>query len=683
MGSSTTYAVNVKYTLQDRASAGIKGMGETVSKVANGVFSLKNALLAAGSVAIFHKAKTALIDFNQEMFDLKNSMRTVMEMNMHLPIQKAAIEADKLFLRFQEIAKTSPLMTSDFMEMAQALAPVISTAGGGVGKLQRMTEGALKASLAYGIRPDQMAMDIQEMLNGAVRLTSRTALPLVAATGLDRHAFNAKPMAERAKLTEDVIFSRSVLDASNRAAHSLKGETSTIKDNLQIAFGEAGKPLMAQLTKDFARINEWIRDNPKKIEDWTKSFATALTTAFNAFKDIGEWFIKHGSTLLSMGKAFLVYKATAMAAGMLPGLVKSGAGFLNSRRERYREGYSSAGYRGDSWDSNGNYVAGRGGSIKDGLLAALGLDGVAGWLRDRRAGWRQGRGWGYHDGAPDGSNDSYGMFGRKGTIGEGLAGAFKGVSFNMASLIPSLATATTLISAFGAAVSLATSFLSDNNSIEEQNKRNRENALSLEQAIGDYPALRARRDTLNTMMGPDGMFRNGSSELKQRLLNERNSINSQLYDPEKIGLILRKLDEDSTSHGGLSLKNMALDDTGLLSKKILAWLPQTADTDHMKENTEIMKKIGAFFDTFQNIPADQRRLALQYAFPAQFGTPNPMPEVAEGWGGNPTKPEINVTIQKVEVASEDPDRFVYDLVNMAEQATKHSTQSQHIIPGGF
>jgi len=53
------------------------------------------------------------------------------------------------------------------------------------------------------------------------------------------------------------------------------------------------------------------------------------------------------------------------------------------------------------------------------------------------------------------------------------------------------------------------------------------------------------------------------------------------------------------------------------------------------------------------------------------------------WGGNATGKDVNINIQKVEVASSDPDRFIFGLVNMAEQVLKHPTQSQHTIAGGF
>src|SRR5260221_448321 len=189
-GSETIYSVKVRYAVDgDKASAGLKDIARHADKTGESIFSIKHALEAVAIEKVFHAGKEALIDFNSEIDQMKIGMTTVMQMNLHMPFEKANKEADKLFETFQQLAKKSPLTTKDFMEMATAISPAIAMAGGGPEKLAKITQGALTAGLAYGQRSDIVAMDVQEMMMGNVTKRNRLGNELLGSIGMEHDVF--------------------------------------------------------------------------------------------------------------------------------------------------------------------------------------------------------------------------------------------------------------------------------------------------------------------------------------------------------------------------------------------------------------------------------------------------------------------------------------------------------------
>lgn len=595
MGASTIYDVKVKYSMDDKASSGMKSLASHTDKAASSAMTLHGALAAVGGIAALHFGKELLVDFNSEMDKLKIGMTTVMQMNMHMPFEKASAAADKLFFTFQDMAKKSPLMTKDFMEMASAIAPAVSMAGGGVGKLQKMTAGALTAGLAFNVRPDQMAMDIQEMLAGNVRLTSRTARQLLASKGLDHKEFNAKSGVERAGITESILGDPALIKASERAAHTFAGEVSTVKDNLQIAFGEVGLPLMHAMTEEVQRWNQWIEKHPKLIKEWVTSFAATIKNGFDFLKDVASWFVEHKDLLEGLAKTFIAFKGAQMAGNVF---------------NRFTTG-----------------IGGLADSVKNAIAKLKGGEGI-------------------------------------GSTFGGFTGIASGI---VTKVLPALGL-------FSGALEIATNLL---NTHAEEEKHQRETALSLNEATGEIPTLQARRKELDTMLS-----HNIPSELALRAGTEKEGIEKKLFSPETLGIALRKIGEVSEANGGMSFRNATMAD--MMNSNLIAHLPETWDSKNIADNTRIMTQVDATLKQFQNMPLEIREEAMRYANPEQFGMPTPAESKApdEKWKGL-TDANVNVTIQKVEVASEDPDRFVFGLVQIADQSIKHATQSQHSVSGGF
>ncbi len=594
--NSTVYDISVKYRMDDKATGGIKGLASATDKAASSAWSLKGALAAAGGMAALHFGKELLVDFNQEMDDLKISMTTVMQMNMHMPFEKASAAADKLFFTFQDMAKVSPAMTKDFMEMASAIAPAVSAAGGDIGKLEKMTQGAIGAGIAFHVRPDQMSMDIQEMLAGNVRLSSRTANQMIRSQGLDHKEFNALSGKDRAKMTEKILGDPAIMKALERSSHTMAGEMSTVKDNLQIALGEVGRPMMVAMTEEVRKWNTWIENHPKLIKEYVTSFANMIKDAFSFVKSVGGWLVDNRELLFSIAKAFLLFKGAQMGSNMV---------------KTFAEGISKMG---------------------SSLM--------------------------------DGANTIKGMFSTGGGF-VSVLGAMPGA----------IGAAVQGLSLFVGALEIASALL---NTHSAQDKKNRENAISLNEATGDIPGLLERNKDIRKN------WKGASADAKEKMQTELFANNAKL-GPEGMGLALRKINEVSEKNGGASLKDMSNDVNGLLSRTLLAQLPDTYSHDSVTENTKIMRQVDATLTHFQNMTAADRLEALKVAFPDQYGMPTPAEDKSPGkdWSGGNGDTKVSVTINKVEVASEDPDRFVFGLVQIADQAVKHRTQSKHAMSGGL
>lgn len=603
MSNSTIYDVKVKYAVDGApAVAGLKSIHAAAEKTSEGVFSIKGALEALAIKEIFSIGKEALIDFNSEIDNMKIGMTTVMQMNLHMPFEKARMEADKLFETFQVMAKKSPLMTKDFMEMASAIAPAVAMAGGGPDKLAKLTAGALTAGMAYGSRADITAMDVQEMLMGSVNKKNRLGNQLLGSIGMDHEEFNKKSGSERASLVEKMFTNDGLKKAADRFGETFKGQLSTIEDNLQIALGQAGRPLMESLTAEAKKINMWIEKNPKAIAEFVSDLGGALKDTFGAIKDAAGWLLDNRDLLETLAKTFLVFKGAQMGTNIIKKFAEGAAGLV------------------DNLKGAGSELGNIFGSGEGGILSRVG------------------------------------MFGS--LLGKAIP----------------------YIGLFTAALEVASGLV---NSYAASDKKARDAGKSIHEAVGDYPQLLERSQLLADALhgkGALGPMASGNADLKGRMQTEMEGIQAKLWDPQKLGEALRKVSDAAEEHGGKGFKTL---DLGTMQKAGL-YLPELYNSKNKQESEQFRYEAGTILGIFNKLGEDTRTAALHAAFPEQYGGQKPVeaPTPDGGWKGG-EKPNVNVTIQHIEVASEDPDRFVFGLSKIAEQATKHSTQSQHSISGGL
>lgn len=319
MLGKTNYEVGIKYTLDDKAAKGLTGIGNAAESSSKYIGKLKTALLGigAGVAGAFYVGKKYLVDYNSEIDQMKIGLTTVIQSQLHKPFAMARKEADGLFLRMQEVAKKSPATTKDFIEMASAIAPAVASLGGGVDKIESLSTGAVIAGQAYGMQADVVGRDVAQMLRGQV--TERDQLPklLLGSIGMDKEKFNQMSGKDRAQLTEKLLNDKSLKDAADQFGDSFQGQLSSLQDQFQITFGEIGKPLVAAITGEFKKWNDWIAKNPELIADFAKKFGAALVDGFNTVKKVVGWIVDNRDTIMMIVKTFAAFKIGQLAGGVI------------------------------------------------------------------------------------------------------------------------------------------------------------------------------------------------------------------------------------------------------------------------------------------------------------------------------------------------------------------------------
>jgi hypothetical protein len=595
-GTSTIYDIKVRYAIDgDKASGGLKEIARHADKASEGVFSLKHAMEALAIREVFHLGKEALVDFNSEIEQAKIGLSTIMQMNLGMGFAKANIEADKLFNTFQQLAKKSPATTKDFMDMAGMIAPAVALAGGGPDKLAKLTAGAITAGLATGNRSDIVGMDVTEMLMGNVTKRNRLGNQMLGSIGMSHEEFNKKSQGDRASLVEKMFDQPALKRAADQMGETFKGQTSTLKDNLQIALGQVGLPLMKALTEEVKRWNEWIEKHPKLIAETVSEIGGMIKDAFGFVQQVAGWLYENKELFLTLGKTFLVFKGASLGANVFKKFA----------------------------DSVGNLVD----SVKTSGTSIMEIF----------------------------------------SGGGGLLGSIKMFAGAIGGAIPA-------IGLFIGALQVAYELL---NTHSAEDKKAHEAQMSLHEALGDIPDLYKRRKELLPQLA--GLQEGETGSVNQSQAKEElGRIEAKLFDPQILGESIKKAGETVK---GLNIRKLDLEDY----RHFKDFMPNLYDFKKDAANQKTADELFTLNNLLHDIKTEDLEAALKYANPDRFGKPDlapPKPE--EPWRNmGPDKSQINVTIQKIEVASEDPDRFVFGLAKIGEQATKHPTQSQHTVPGGF
>lgn len=288
-GATTTYKVDIVYDLKGGATQGLRNMRAESAKVASGLGGIKSMLgVIAGGFAL-HTAKHFLIDFNSEIQRMKIGLATVTAMNLKVPFEQAQKAADRLMVDFQKMSMESPNTTRDFVEMANLISGSVLHAGMGLRDLETMTKGAITASNALNVRPDLMAREIQRMLAGTVIIRDHAAKQLLASVGInDFHVFNKKGATERAQITQSAFNSKEIQAAAQAYKDTFAGVTSTLKDNLEITFGKVGMPLLQAMTGEIKSWLGWVEKNPQIIADMVSSLGNGLKEGFTIVRSIAS-----------------------------------------------------------------------------------------------------------------------------------------------------------------------------------------------------------------------------------------------------------------------------------------------------------------------------------------------------------------------------------------------------------
>jgi hypothetical protein len=320
--ADTVYDVRVVYSVGGNASREMQRITRQAQTANQATSQLRSTLAILGGGALFIKGKQALLDYNAEIDQMKIGMTAVIQMQMGKPFQEANVQAQALFNTFQQLAKESPATTKDFVDMASQVLPAVAAAKGSLDDVKGITAGAITAGTAmgFGKRLDIVAIEMRQMVQGVVTQRDQLAMQLLSSQGISNSKFNNMTPEKRIELMRKVFNHPAILKAAREQGQAYMGQMSTLKDVIQIALGQVGHPLMMSLTEEAKKINEWMAKNPKAIAQFARQFGGALKDGFGYVKSVIKFVTDNRDVLLSIAKAFLVFKGAQFVGSGLNGL---------------------------------------------------------------------------------------------------------------------------------------------------------------------------------------------------------------------------------------------------------------------------------------------------------------------------------------------------------------------------
>lgn len=324
MANTTTYLVETKYVTSGtgQSASAIDKVGDAAERASRKGDLLTRSLGMLGGGFLITKglgmAKDSLIGFNAEMETLLISLSTSLSIGLNKSFSDAQASATGLMETFKTMAAESPATTKDFVDMASQISGAVTAAGLGLSDLKDITKGGVVAAAALaGGRSDMIALDIQQMLAGTVSLRDRYARQLLASTGnQDYTAFNAKGASERADIVKRALTGPALAGAAKAYETSFAGVVSTFKDKFQMAMGEVGKPLFAEITKEVATWSDYLDKHEKSLA----SVGDKLVDAFKAIKAAVNFVVSNRDLLLALATAGVAVKGISWGADKFRGL---------------------------------------------------------------------------------------------------------------------------------------------------------------------------------------------------------------------------------------------------------------------------------------------------------------------------------------------------------------------------
>lgn len=622
-GATTTYKVDIVYDLKGGATKGLREMRAESAKVSSSLGGIKSVLLMLGGGMVFSGIKHHLVDFNSEMQRLKIGLATVTAMNLHVPFVRAEKAADKLMEHFTQMAIESPNTTKDFVEMANLISSSVLHAGMGLRDLETMTKGAVTAANALNVRPDLMAREIQRMLAGTVIIRDHAAKQLLAGLGImDYKKFNKMTAGERAKTTMAAFNSTELQSAATAYATTFSGVASTLKDIFQITLGRVGMPMLQAMTDEIKGWNKWLMANPELLDSMVKKIGGGFKEAFSIIRSIA----------VDVAPVFL----DVLSA------VKSVAEFMSQHRDTLMTTAKAL-------------LVFKGISMAGGMAKGMGI-GVGGMFGQMTTGLK---------GLVDGIK------------GAGGATSLGGLFTSLGGAISGLLGAAGPIAMFGVALYSLYGLITKET---EDEKRRREHAEAVNRTASDFlkqmedkAELEGRKKRLG--LSDDDPYGGINEKLKALTLSKEQLIDLGI----KEGMIRETITPGVsrrmvlTAGGGMDLSHSPA--LGALSQALFELFKDEADKEK-----GIFRGVGmpAMAGVFNGSTGISGQIAfLEHA----LGSVVKDKDLFDIPGAK--VPDVKVTINKIEVYSDDPDRFVAQAVQSFEDITRNPTQAHEILRGAF
>jgi hypothetical protein len=340
--ATTSYTVDVKYLVDDKASRGLNNIGKNAQLAATGTSALSGQLtrLAATAASYFgmRQAKKYLVDFNTELEQSKQTMTTLLTQNMGGAWETNQKRANKLIKQFQQDSAKSAGTTKDYVDIAKMITGPLAQAGAEMEDLRKVTQRTVVASRVYGIQSEVAARDLQSMLMGNTKNVDLFARMLGVVPEKWNKMVKDKGPQRAIQETLKLFDNPALVRATKEYGKTWAGITSTLEDNIDRALGKVGVPLMQKLLDQTKQLNKWFDENPRKLGQIINTMADGLVKAFDIAKGITGFIVENKTLLMTIAKAYLVSKA----ANVLTTGILSPIGALQSLSNPLRSAGDSA-----------------------------------------------------------------------------------------------------------------------------------------------------------------------------------------------------------------------------------------------------------------------------------------------------------------------------------------------------
>ena len=645
-GSTTTYKVDIQYDLKGSAAGGLKTIDQQAKSATHSLGGLRSIMAAVGGSLFLREAKKALIDFNSEVQDAKIGLAAMIQGNLGGSFAKAAASASSLYDEFQRFSTQTPVMTQDILNFGKGIAVAAFQAGGSIRDMTNLTEQGVIAAKAFGYETNYAALEISEMLAGNAQKRMMFARNLLGIAKMDTKEFNKLSSGKRLDVLKSVLNSDAMKNAATAFSQSWSGVLSTFKDKLQILIGKVGLPLFKQLTAEVLKWNTWIDKNTVKIAAFGESLSHGLMTGFHYVKEAITFLVDHADTLLAIGKVWLATRAAGMLGGAFGFGGMNGGAIMASLSpigamlsNQLRAGVLSFGLRFPSLMGRmmrtGSALSGVGGAA-----GALGIPGIA-------------------------------------AVGMGAYELSKAVGFqrDLADAIDPMRAKLDLVTTSMGKLDEATQHAAQAlaNIKGAGGTPGSSNMLGLETL--DAQKANVISDAIRAGLGVTSLATGGMDST--RLMGKLRGTG--LFDADELNKIAANPEAARNAYG-LNATTLKMRRQTATREADAAWaripdqlkknLDQQAVTAVLfsKELDLLGKFVNGGYSNGVAITPQMVDAILHSQFAADLA---------------PKRHDVNVTINKIEVYSDDPDRFVAQAVNSFEEVVRNPTMAHDIIRGAF
>lgn len=322
MAITTQYDVRLRYMMEDRASRQMRALERNARGAATGLGRVTSGLVALGAGAFgLQKAGSALIGFNATVQDTKLQIAGMLALARKTDLNVELKTADDLFARLQARAKSLPGTTAEYAKMAGMITQPIIDAGLSMKDLEDLTVNSVVAAKALGVAADVAARDIDQALRGQFHSVDVFTGKILGSAGFKgedgRAKFNAMSTSGRAETLRAALMQKQLTQLAAAQGQTFNGIFSTFRDNLEMTLGKVGMPLFRAITKELQGWNTWLDQNQAKVNEWAEKFGRGLVEGFRYVKDAVGFLVDHAGLLISIGKVWLAVKAANMVGGLI------------------------------------------------------------------------------------------------------------------------------------------------------------------------------------------------------------------------------------------------------------------------------------------------------------------------------------------------------------------------------